>query len=109
MSITLPDVIKDYFQANNAHDTAAMTTCFTEDAIVQDEGEELRGIIAVANWIHTTTQKYQAIVEVANLTEQNAEIVVTELVSGNFDGSPLQLHYHFMLAADKIAQLKIRA
>ena len=109
MTITLPDVIETYFQANNAHDTTAMTACFAPDAIVHDEGEKLRGIVSIANWIHKTTRQYQATVDVTNVREQNAEIVVTGQVSGNFDGSPIQLEYHFVLEADKIVALTIRA
>ena len=109
MSITLPDVIKTYFQANNAQDTTAMTACFASDAVVHDEGEEFCGIIAIANWIHETTEKYRATVEVTNVTEQNAELFVTGQVSGNFDGSPIQLEYHFKLEANEIIALTIRA
>lgn len=109
MIITLSDVIETYFQANNAQDATAMAACFAEGAIVHDEGEELHGILAIANWIHKTTEKYQATVEVTNVREQNVEIVVTGQVSGDFEGSPIQLEYHFKIEAERIVALTIRA
>jgi len=42
------------------------------------------------------------------VTEGDNETVVTTQVSGNFDGSPVQLHYHFTLKGDKISVLSIR-
>ncbi len=109
MSIQLPTIIEEYYQAKNQHDTASMLACFAESAVVHDEGEELRGTDAIAGWIEETTSKYRVTVEAAGLKEENGETVVTALVSGNFDGSPIELHYHFVVENDKIASLVIRA
>lgn len=108
MSIQLPTVIEKYYQAKNRHDTAAMLACFAEDAVVHDEGEELRGTDAVAGWIEKTTSKYRVTVEATGVKEQDGETIVTAQVSGNFDGSPITLHYHFVVKNDKIASLAIR-
>ncbi len=107
MSIQLPAVIEEYYQAKNRHDTAAMLACFAEEAVVHDEGEELHGTDAIAGWIEKTTSKYRVTVEPTGAKEQNGETIVTSQVSGNFDGSPIELHYHFVVDNDKIASLAI--
>lgn len=109
MSIDLPDIIETYFRAANAHDTAAMSACFTEDAVVHDEGREYRGITAIRDWIDTTTQKYRVTINVTDIKEQSSNVIVSSQVSGNFDGSPVELQFHFTLEGDKIAALTIRA
>jgi len=108
MSIQLPTIIEEYYQAKNRHDTTAMLACFAESAVVQDEGEELRGPATIANWIETTNRKYRVTVEATSVKEQHGETVVTAQVSGNFDGSPIELHYHFVVENDKIVSLAIR-
>jgi len=55
-----------------------------------------------------TNELYHYTVAVTDVTEGDNETVVTTQVSGNFDGSPVQLHYHFTLKGDKISVLSIR-
>lgn len=108
MSAILPDAIAAYFQAKNAHDTTAMAACFTDDAVVHDEGEELRGREAITKWIEETTAKYKVAVEVLKVEEQGGEVVVTALISGTFDGSPVELQFCFTMGAGKIVGLAVR-
>lgn len=108
MPISLPTIIEEYYQAKNRHDTTAMLACFAASAVVHDEGEELRGTDAIAGWIEKTTSKYRVTVEATGVKEHNGEVIVTAQVSGNFDGSPIELYYHFVVENDKIASLAIR-
>jgi ketosteroid isomerase-like protein len=41
--VELPKAIAAYIAASNAHDADACAACFTDDAIVRDEGREVRG------------------------------------------------------------------
>ena len=107
MSQTLPDAVEAYFRAYNAHDTDAASLCFTPDAIVRDDGEELSGMAAIREWIAASDEKYQATAQVTDSQEQGGETVVTGQVSGHFDGSPAELQFRFTLAGDKIAALTI--
>ena len=59
-------------------------------------------------WRGKTNEQYHYTVEVTDVTEGGNETVVLTEVSGNFDDSPVQLHYHFTLKGDKIAALSIR-
>ena len=40
MSVRLPAVIVAYIAGSNAHDADGCAACFTDDAVVRDEGRE---------------------------------------------------------------------
>jgi len=46
-TIKLAQVIKKYVDASNAHDVKSILFCFSDDAVVHDEGKELRGKKAI--------------------------------------------------------------
>jgi uncharacterized protein (TIGR02246 family) len=107
MITKLPHSIATYIQATNARDTDTLLTIFTPDAVVTDEGHKYHGLDEIKEWKNRSHEKYQYSLEVINVAEGDNETVVTNLVSGNFDGSPVQLHFHFTLKGDKIAELSI--
>ena len=43
----LSTILEAYFRAKNTHDVSTMASCFAEDAVVFDEGEERRGSAAI--------------------------------------------------------------
>ncbi len=45
--------------------------------------------------------------ELMRCAERNGETVVTAMLSGEFDGSPLPLDFHFILVEGKIKALNI--
>ena len=51
MTAELPPVPCDYFAATNAHDVAAMSAAFSEDAIVDDGGRDHHGLTAIRTWM----------------------------------------------------------
>lgn len=108
MSTKQPAIVETYLRASNAHDTAAMLLCFAKDAVVHDEGRKYHGVAAISGWVETTTRRYQPTIAVTDTSAQAGEAVVTGRASGNFDGSPAELHYHFILADDHITALTIR-
>jgi hypothetical protein len=75
---------------------------------VTDEGQEYHGVSQIRAWREKTNEQYHYTVEVTDVTGGDNETVVLTEVSGNFEGSPVQLHYHFTLTGDKIAALSIR-
>lgn len=108
MSTQLPAIITRYFAAKNAGDSAAVAACFAPGGIVHDEGEDLRGAEAIAAWAQKTSDKYADQTEVLSFTTQGDEVIVTGRVSGTFDGSPVDLEFHFGLGPDGIASLQIQ-
>jgi ketosteroid isomerase-like protein len=107
MNVKLPRIISDYVNASNAHDVKSILSCFSDDAVVHDEEETLRGKKAVEGWITKTIEKYKFQFKPLRIKEDKGDVVVTVEVSGTFDGSPVTLDYHFTIESDKISSLKI--
>lgn len=107
MNIKLPPLLDKFVQAKNAYDRTAFVACFSEQAVVLDEGKEIRGTTAIQNWIEASNEKYQDTLTVTKLVDHNHETVLTALVAGNFEGSPVSLDFHFSIKEDKIDKLRI--
>ena len=106
--IKLPAVIKKYVDASNQHDVKSILACFSDDAVVYDEGETLHGKKAIEGWIAKTIAKYKFQFKALSIKEDKVDVViVTVEVSGTFDGSPVTLDYHFTIESDKIRSLTI--
>jgi hypothetical protein len=109
MSITLTPVLESFVTSFNAQDSTTFVAQFTPDAVVHDEGREHRGSDAIKSWIEEAWKKYHPTLEVTGVTENGTETILTGVVSGTFDGSPLELHYHIAVTNAKIAALRITA
>ncbi|MEW7848780.1 nuclear transport factor 2 family protein [Massilia aurea] len=104
----LPQAIADYIAAANAQAPERLATCFTPDAIVHDEGHEHRGRGRIAAWVRDTGMRYDATIEPGVLDEISGGHRLQATVRGNFPGSPIALHFHFILEAGAIASLEIK-
>jgi ketosteroid isomerase-like protein len=107
MTIKLPHIIQSYVDSSNQHDVQSILSCFSDDAVVRDDRETLRGKKAIEEWITRTIQKYKFHFKPLGIKQDSAEIVAAVEVSGTFDGSPVTLDYHFMIESDKIRSLSI--
>lgn len=107
MSINLAPAIAGYFAAANAFDTSKLSEYFSEDAVVQDEKQERRGLDAIRAWMEETGDKYAAVSEVIAAVPKGNAIVVSAKVTGNFPGSPVTLDYTFTLRDERIVHLEI--
>jgi hypothetical protein len=108
MTNELPKVIADYIAAANSSDVEDVVACFSDTAIVHDEGRERRGRDAIRAWTQETDRKYHPKTEVLDVVTVAADtVLVTGRVSGTFPGSPLDLRYAFTLEGDRIARLQI--
>lgn len=103
--MNLPKVINDLVTAQNRADITSYANCFSETALVFDEGKTHKGKEAIKNWISKANEKYKTIMKplVYSETEQTLEAEI----AGNFPGSPLVLTYQFKLKEDEIQSLKI--
>ena len=86
-----------------------MDQCFAEDAVVRDEGRTFEGLAAIKRWKAETKKKYQHAVEPLASVQKGDKTVVTNRLTGNFPGSPIELQFIFKLDGDKIASLEIRS
>src|SRR5262245_11501748 len=104
--LSLPKPVADYFIADSSYGEAVLR-CFTENAIVKDEGHTHKGRAAIKKWKTDASAKYQYTNEPFACEEKDGKIVVTGRLVGNFPGSPVDLRFFFKLEGDKIASLEI--
>ena len=109
MSIDLPTPIAAYIAAENRGDADALAQCFTEHAVVRDERRTIEGLAAIKEWKAETKKKYQHTVEPLASARKDDKIIVTNRLTGNFPGSPIELQFIFELDRDKIASLEIHS
>jgi ketosteroid isomerase-like protein len=107
MAVDLPTPIAIYIAAENRGDTEALAQCFAEDAVVRDESKTIDGLAAIKQWKAETNEKYQHTIEPLSSVQKNGKTIVTNRLTGNFPGSPIELEFVFTLAGDKITALEI--
>ena len=106
MSIPLPQPIAAYFAADR-HDATAVAACFTDDAVVKDEGKTHRGKAEIAAWKTGTSNKYSYTSTPIAIAEEDGKTVVTCHLVGDFPGGEIDLRHLFVIEGDKIAALEI--
>jgi hypothetical protein len=105
-TLVLPDPIAAYFAADQQN-PEALARCFTPQAVVKDEGRTYAGLEAIKAWKATASARYSYTAEPFALAKDDGLQVVRSRVSGNFPGSPVDLHYRFRLERGLIASLEI--
>jgi len=106
MSIELSMPIAAYFAADK-RDSEAIARCFTENAVVKDEGHTYTGLSAIKQWKAEASAKYEYTSEPFASEERDGKTIVTSRLTGNFPGSPVNLRFFFKLEGGKIASLEI--
>jgi hypothetical protein len=109
MSVDLPKSIAAFIAADNSADHDSLSRCFIEHAVVRDEGQTFTGRAAIKQWNAATRKKYRHTIEPLESIEKEGNIVVTNRLTGNFPGSPIEVKFIFRLEGDKIASLQIRS
>ena len=106
MPLDLPKPIAAYFAASKG-DREAVARCFTEKAIVKDEGHTYNGLAAIKKWKTDSSTKYTYTSKPFASEQRDGKTVITSRLTGNFPGSPVDLRFFFGLDDDKIASLEI--
>ena len=107
MDVNLPVPIAVYFAAENQGHTDIVAQCFAENAVVRDEDQTIKGLAAIKQWDVETKMKYQHTVEPLGSAQKDGTTIVTNRLTGNFPGSPIELDFVFTLDGDKIVSLEI--
>jgi len=107
MNVELAPAIQRYVKASNQHDMESILACFSDDALIHDEGETLQGKKAIESWIVKTIEKYKFQFKPLGVKDEEPEVVVAIEVSGTFRASPVTLDYHFKIGNDRIDSLAI--
>jgi hypothetical protein len=105
-SLNLPKPIAAYFAADKG-DSETLSQCFTENAVVKDEGRTYKGRAAIKKWKTDTSAKYEYTSEPFVCEQKERKTVVTSRLTGNFPGSPVDLRFLFELKGDKVESLEI--
>jgi hypothetical protein len=106
MTLNLPKPVAAYFTADKS-DSEAVSRCFEEDAVVQDEGNTYNGRSAIKKWKEEASGKYEYTSEPVACDQKDGKFVVTCRLTGNFPGSPVKLRFFFRIDSGKIALLEI--
>jgi hypothetical protein len=109
MNTDLSPLARDYVDNMNEQRLEPFLACFAADAVVHDESQERRGAAAIAAWITEAWRKYAPILEVRRATEEGAETILAGVVSGTFEGSPLEINHRLAIRNGKIVELRITA
>jgi SnoaL-like domain len=106
MSFKLSKPIAAYFAADQG-DVQAFAQCFTDNAVVKDEGHTYSGLTAIKRWRTEAATKYVYTSEPFASEEKDGKTLITSRLTGNFPGSPTNLRFFFGLEGEKIASLEI--
>lgn len=99
---TIPSIVQQYLDAENAHDPEAMAACFAPDGIVED-GETLTGNAAILEWARRVVTAYNPSSVLKDATQEGDTTQASVRISGTFDGSPLDFRLTFRVRAGRIA------
>ena len=105
--LNLPVPIAAYFDADQG-DGEAVARCFSERAVVEDEGQRHSGHAAIKAWKTAASRKYSYTSEPFAQEQKEGRTIVKTRLTGNFPGSPVDLHFVFRLEGGRIAHLEIR-
>lgn len=103
--MNLPKIITDLVLAQDNFDSTAYANCFSEIAVVFDEGKTHNGKKEIKNWIEKANKKYQVTMKPLEYSE--TEQTLRAKVAGMFPGSPLVLTYHYEFKDELIQLLEI--
>lgn len=105
--MNLPKVVSNLVKAQNDFDSTAYADCFSETAVVLDEGRTHTGRKEIEHWIDDANKRYKAVMNPVGFEEKENESLLKAEVSGEFPGSPIVMTYHLQLADELIQSLKI--
>lgn len=103
----LPKLVARFIETQNNYDSNAYVECFTDSAIVHDEGKTHTGKEEIRQWIEEANAKYQSSMVPLNYEESGPNGTLTAEVSGTFPGSPIVLQFHLGLKDNLIDSLNV--
>ncbi|MET8198523.1 nuclear transport factor 2 family protein [Micromonospora taraxaci] len=86
-------IIRRYFELAGQPDSEDYFALFDEDAVVEDESTEHRGVTAIREWRRSVPLVSY---EITDVEDTPAGTIVTATITGDFPGSPFAgLRYRF--------------
>ena len=103
----LSKLVTQFVDTQNTYDSEAYMECFTETAIVHDEGKTHTGKEEIRAWIEDANERYKSVMKPLQYDESGSNGVLTAEVSGTFPGSPIVLKFHLGLKDGLIDSLNV--
>ena len=105
--MNLPKVISDLLEAQAKYDSIAYANCFSETAVVFDEGKTHKGKVEIEKWIAHSDETYKSVMKPLAYDQTGDIGILSAEVSGTFPGSPLILKFHYEIRNELIQSLKV--
>lgn len=107
MKVKLPKIAETLVQATNEKDVEKYLSCFAENAVYTDSGENetVAGKKAIEK--NFREMKYELHTQPTHVEETADKITMMVKATGNFQGSPLNFKYQMKLKAGLIQDLKV--
>ena len=85
----LPTVIADHIAAVNAFDTEAIIATFADDAYVNDNRREFRGLPSIRRWVEAEIVGDKVTMEPVEVLDHHGDTIVRARYDGNYDKTNL--------------------
>jgi len=106
--MNLPEIIQNFVDSQNRHDSALFAANFSNEAVVYDEGEMRTGREEIRQWNEKNSERYNTQMSPLELLDLNDEkVVIVMNISGTFQGSPIHLKFNFKIDNGLITSLNI--
>ncbi|WP_114941405.1 nuclear transport factor 2 family protein [Mucilaginibacter endophyticus] len=105
--MNLPKVVSDLVKTQNNFDSVAYANCFSETAVVYDEGKTHKGRKEIELWIADANARYEATIQPVGFEEKGTENILKANTSGKFEGSSTVLSYRLEIIDGLIHALKV--
>ncbi|HEX2534071.1 MAG TPA: nuclear transport factor 2 family protein [Chitinophagaceae bacterium] len=107
--MNIPTSVTELVAAQNRSDSTAFAACFTDNAIVYDEGRTYEGRAAIRQWNAGANKKYRTAMQLLDYEQEGEQGLLRARISGIFPGSPIVLNYHLTFSGGQIKSLNIRS
>lgn len=103
-----PETVTRFMKAAAERDYEAVASCFTEDAVVEDESNSHHGRDAIRRWQEGTRAKWEyTVTATGGRPDGTSGYLVPAHLSGNFPGGEADVVYRFTLQGNLIERLRI--
>lgn len=106
-SPVLPSTVRDFVATHNVRG-ADISALFTEDVVLDDIGQTVRGRDQVLAFLRDAATQFHVTAEqIGSGRVDDDRYAVTLRLEGDFPGGTAELDYRFTLRSDRIAELVI--
>jgi len=105
--MNLPKIVSELVRTQNNFDSVAYANCFSETAVVHDEGKTHHGKKEIEEWIADANKRYAATMELLDFHKNGSTSILKVEVKGKFEGSPIALDYHLEISDGLIQSIRV--